>query len=262
MAQIPLAKSLQPSLEPFVFRSGKLRCPDLVAEWRTMKDVKMANVCLEFSPQLVDMNPSTSRPLTPRRRRTLALRESLERQILRQTQEFSPPIPPDPPATSSCRIKKIMCYGRGEDFDNIGRWTAMCVKRDHTTSTRSCTKIQMLTPKLLDWQLDVLRALWVRYDHTGKKWGKQDVPEDLLAPIASLPPPIPSAPRVPTASVRTTSTAVSNHAARKRKRSPSPTLPRHVPVRFIDLKVIDLTVPAPKKRRIGAIDSEVIDLTD
>ncbi|KAJ6526528.1 hypothetical protein DFH09DRAFT_1095242 [Mycena vulgaris] len=255
MAQIPLAKSLQPSLEPFVFRSGKLRCPDLVAEWRTMKDVKMANVCLEFSPQLVDMNPSTPRPLTPRRRRTLALRESLERQILRQTQEFSPHIPPDPPATSSCRIKKVMCYGRGEDFDNIGRWTAMCVKRDHTTSTRPCTKIQMLTPKLLDWQLDVLRALWVRYDHTGKKWGKQDVPEDLLAPIASLPPPHP---------IRTSRPHcfVSNHAARKRKRSPSPTLPRHVPVRFIDLNVIDLTVPAPKKRRIGAIDSEVIDLTD
>ncbi|KAJ7656586.1 hypothetical protein B0H17DRAFT_1213791 [Mycena rosella] len=139
---------------------------------------------------------AAARPPTPRRLRILALRDSLQRQIYRQTEEFSPPIPRDPACTSSCRIQKAMCYGRGEDFENIGRWTAMCIIRDHASSGRPCTKIQMITPKLLAWQLDVLSALWVRYDLTGKKWGKQEVPERLHAmlPGPALPL-VPSAPR-------------------------------------------------------------------
>ncbi|KAJ7166381.1 hypothetical protein C8R43DRAFT_1162878 [Mycena crocata] len=199
------------------------------------------------------MAPSTPRPPTPRRLKTLQLRESLDRQIIRQTQEFSPPMPADPAGSSSCRLKKMMCYGKGDVFDNIGRWCALCLNRAH--SDRKCAKLCMLTPRLHAYDLDILHHLWVQYDQTGKKWGKQDVPEYLLAPI---PPPQPLI-----------ISAASRTAPQKRKRSPSPApipipalipapipaFPAHVPVRFIDLEVIDLTVASHKKRKI------VVDLT-
>ncbi|KAJ7678602.1 hypothetical protein B0H17DRAFT_1206666 [Mycena rosella] len=196
---------------------------------------------------------AAARPPTPRRLRILALRDSLQRQIYRQTEEFSLPIPRDPAGTSSCRIQKAMCYGRGEDFENIGRWTAMCMIRDHASSGRPCTKIQMITPKLLAWQLDVLSALWVRYDLTGKKWGKQEVPERLHAVLPG--PLVPSAPRPRNTAAPAPATAAGsfNLTSRKRKRSISP-LPPHVPVRVIDLEVIDLTSPERKKRKTPFID--------
>jgi hypothetical protein len=63
-----------------------------------------------------------TRTPTPIRARTLALRKSLEHQLIAQTDEFAAPLPPDPPGSSSCRIRKQLCYGRGDDFDRIGRW--------------------------------------------------------------------------------------------------------------------------------------------
>ena len=64
-----------------------------------------------------------TRTPTPIRLRTLELRRSLERQLLAQVDEFAPPVPPDPPGSSSCRMRKEKCYGRGDDFERIGRWT-------------------------------------------------------------------------------------------------------------------------------------------
>ncbi|KAJ7711702.1 hypothetical protein B0H16DRAFT_1480111 [Mycena metata] len=169
------------------------------------------------------MPPTAQRTPTPRRLRIIALRDSLERRIITQTEQFAPARPHDPAGTHLCHFKKELCVGRGQDFDNIGRWTGFCWSRTHRSENRNCTKVQMLTPKLLDWQLDVLRNLWVQYDMTGKKWGKQDVPAHLLAPIPLPQPPTPATPRT------------------KRKRAPSPAR-----------EIIDLTVdvPQPKKRKL------------
>ncbi|KAJ7893895.1 hypothetical protein B0H14DRAFT_2559522 [Mycena olivaceomarginata] len=119
----------------------------------------------------------------------------------------------------------------------------------HTSTNRACTRVHMLTPKLLEWQLDTLRDLWIRYCLTGKKWGKQDVPNHLLAPVPAPQPPIPAS--------RRTFTTLS-----KRKRSPSPPpRPREVTTGPVERNFIDLTLPERKKRKI-VIDLRVIDLTN
>ncbi|KAJ7139002.1 hypothetical protein C8R44DRAFT_867176 [Mycena epipterygia] len=249
------------------------------------------------------MAPST--PLTPRRARVIAERQSLEQQINQQAEEFAPPTPNSPACTGTCHYIKRLCYGRGEVFDNIGCFSGLCISRDHRATQRFCTKARFLTPPLPNWQLDVLRALCIKFDLTGKKWGKQDVPAYLLGRVPSLTPPIPSghhAPALPapttpacivaatparanattpartnaatpvhaeaatparavaTTSARDARATSSNLTTRKWKRAPSP-IPPHVPVRVIDLEVVDLTVPTHKKRRI-VVDLEVIDLTD
>ncbi|KAJ6591440.1 hypothetical protein B0H10DRAFT_2233236 [Mycena sp. CBHHK59/15] len=177
----------------------------------------------------------TPRTPTPRRLRTIALRESLEQKLYAQTNEFAPSMPSDPAGTSSCRMKKKMCYGQGNKFNNIGRWSELCVNQAHIANSRGCTNVQMLTPQLLDWELDVLRDLWIRYDFIGKKWGKQDIPEHLLTPISGPQPPIPAARRTSKPSL-------------KRQRSPSP--PRHLPAPIVAREIIDLTLPSRKKRKV------------
>jgi hypothetical protein len=78
------------------------------------------------------LSQMTTRTPTPIRARTLALRESLERQLIAQTDEFAAPLPPDPPGSGSCRIRKQLCYGRGDDFDRVGRWCG-CVSLQYRT---------------------------------------------------------------------------------------------------------------------------------
>jgi hypothetical protein len=69
------------------------------------------------------MAPST--PLTPRRARVIAERQSLEQQINQQAEEFAPPTPNSPACTGTCHYIKRLCYGRGEVFDNIGRFSGL-----------------------------------------------------------------------------------------------------------------------------------------
>ncbi|KAJ7672950.1 hypothetical protein B0H17DRAFT_1141047 [Mycena rosella] len=217
---------------------------------------------------------AAARPPTPRRLRILALRDSLQRQIYRQTKNFPRPYRATPHAPAHAVSKKPCAMGEAKTLKTLvdgPQWSvfsplihlvlsshtiAQCIIRDHASSGRPCTKIQMITPKLLAWQLDVLSALWVRYDLTGKKWGKQEVPERLHAmlPGPALPL-VPSAPRPRNTAAPAPATAAGsfNLTSRKRKRSISP-LPPHVPVRVIDLEVIYLTSPERKKRKTPFID--------
>lgn len=150
------------------------------------------------------MAPST--PLTPRRARVIAERQSLEQQINQQAEEFAPPTPNSPACTGTCHYIKRLCYGRGEVFDNIGRFSGLVrlpicfvyslAEPIHSVHlTRSPRHAAVLYENSISHssaaQLAVgcpARALWIKFDLTGKKWGKQDVPAYLLGRV---PPPTP-----------------------------------------------------------------------
>ncbi|KAF7371876.1 hypothetical protein MVEN_00044800 [Mycena venus] len=205
-----------------------------------------------------------SRPRTPARLRILELRTSIEQQLTAQIEQFAGPAPPQPYAPGSCRMRMTLSYGRGKEFEfTVARWTTFCVAH----SKAQCTRVQMISPQLSGWKLEVVRNLWIEYTLTGKKWGKQDVPAHLIPPVSppqdtipatsrpptprpgpSLQPRIPAAPRTALQLTRSTPS--------KRKRSPTPP-----PSLRIRPDIIDLTGPELKKRRI-VIDLEEIDLTE
>ncbi|KAJ7511415.1 hypothetical protein B0H11DRAFT_2215242 [Mycena galericulata] len=209
----------------------------------------------------------TSRPITARRQRILAERQAISDKIYEWTDVFAGPAPTQAiPGSSGCRFRTGICYGRGDDFDLIGRWTGLCIIPAHKDSGFACTKTHLLTARLEDWQLDLLRGLWVDYDRLGKKWGKASVPDHLYArtePTRSAGPPPAASTSQRRADVLdnrpSSSRTISNtKTSQKRKRSPSPVLrvpkPQHI---------IDLTSPPAKKRRLPLpiIDVDVIDIS-
>ncbi|KAJ7257330.1 hypothetical protein C8J57DRAFT_1516797 [Mycena rebaudengoi] len=190
--------------------------------------------------------------------RTYARRSSMQNQICELAEALAGPRPTIT-QRQYCAVRIKLCYGRGEDFDNIGRYTRVCVSRDNRSLGLSCATAHMLTPKLPEWQLRMLRELWAEYDLLGKKWGKANVPGELhlFAAAATAPRPVlPSFSRrtatmaAPRAGAQASTSASASTApvttTRKRPRSPS----------------VSLSSSAKKKRKIGWIDVDEIDISD
>ena len=67
-----------------------------------------------------------SRPITARRQSILADRQAISDKIYEWTEVFAGPAPAQAiPRSNGCRVRTGLCYGRGEDFELIGRWTAL-----------------------------------------------------------------------------------------------------------------------------------------
>jgi hypothetical protein len=66
-------------------------------------------------------------PRTPTigRQRILADRESIGQKIREWAEIFAGPAPALPASTlNDCDVRPRLCYGQGDHFDIIGRWTA------------------------------------------------------------------------------------------------------------------------------------------
>jgi hypothetical protein len=58
------------------------------------------------------------------RQRILAERDSITRQLMEWTEAFAGPAPAQNRSRpTDCRGSPRLCYGRGDNFDLIGRWT-------------------------------------------------------------------------------------------------------------------------------------------